>query len=139
MVEQITVFLENAEGRLAGMCRCVADAGVDMSALTIADTSEYGVVRVICNDPARAVEALSEGGYRAIITKVVAVEVPNRPAGLAELLGALDERGLNIEYGYCFSLNGERAADVLKFTDPVRACAAIADAGFKLLEQDDLR
>ena len=139
MVEQITVFLENAEGRLAKMCRCIADAGVDMSALTIADTSEYGVVRIICDDPAKAVTALNEGGYRAISTQVVAVAVPNRPAGLAELLDVLDERDLNIEYGYCFSLHGDRAVDVLKFTDPVRATVAIADAGFKLLAPEDLR
>lgn len=139
MVEQITVFLENTEGRLAKMCRCIADAGVNMSALTIADTSEYGVVRIICDDPARAEAALDEGGYRAIATKVVAVAVPNRPSGLADLLDVLDRFDLNIEYGYCFSLKDDMAVDVLRIADAVRAAAVIADAGFKLLEQEDLR
>ena len=139
MIEQITVFLENREGRLAKMCRCIADAGVNMSALTIADTSEYGVVRIVCDDPAKAVEALEAGGYRAIATKVVAVAVPNRPAGLAELLDVLDKLDLNIEYGYCFSLRGDRAVDVLRFQDADKAAEAIKAAGFTLLELDDLK
>ena len=139
MIEQITVFLENREGRLAKMCRCIADAGVNMSALTIADTSEYGVVRIVCDDPAKAVEALEAGGYRAIATKVVAVAVPNRPAGLAELLDVLDKLDLNIEYGYCFSLRGDQAVDVLRFQDADKAAEAIKTAGFTLLELDDLK
>ena len=139
MIEQITVFLENREGRLAKMCRCIADAGVNMSALTIADTSEYGVVRIVCDDPAKAVEALEAGGYRAIATKVVAVAVPNRPAGLAELLDVLDKLDLNIEYVYCFSLRGDQAVDVLRFQDADKAAEAIKAAGITLLELDDLK
>ena len=138
MIEQITVFLENAEGRLAKMVRCMADAGVNMSALTIADTSEYGVVRIVCDKPAEAVAALDEGGFRAIATKVLAVAVPNRPAGLAELLSVLDENDLNIEYGYCFSLRADLAVDVLKIAEAERASEVIAAAGFKLLELEDL-
>lgn len=138
MIEQITVFLENTEGRLAKMVRCAADAGVNMSALTIADTSEYGVVRIVCDKPAEAVAALNEGGFRAIATKVLAVAVPNRPAGLAELLSVLDENDLNIEYGYCFSLRADLAVDVLKIAEAERASEVIAAAGFKLLELEDL-
>lgn len=139
MVEQITVFLENREGRLAKMCRCIAEAGVNMSALTIADTADYGVVRIICDDPHKAVAALEEGGYRAVITKVVAVAVPNRPAGLAELLDVLDELDLNIEYGYCFSLKDELAVDVLRFRESEQATEAIEKAGFRLLQLDELK
>ena len=138
MIEQITVFLENAEGRLAKMVRCMADAGVNMSALTIADTSEYGVVRIVCDKPAEAVAALDEGGFRAIATKVLAVAVPNRPAGLAELLSVLDENDLYIVYGYCFSLRADLAVDVLKIAEAERASEVIAAAGFKLLELEDL-
>ena len=139
MVEQITVFLENREGRLAKMCRCIADAGVNMSALTIADTSEYGVVRIICDDPAKAASALDAGGYRAIATKVIAVAVPNKPAGLADLLEVLDQLDLNIEYGYCFSLKSDVAVDVLKIQNAEQAAQSIAEAGFKLLELEDLK
>lgn len=138
MIRQITVFLENAKGRLAGLCRALGDAGVDMRALTIADTSDYGVVRIICTDPEAAVAAAEAAGFRAILTNVVAVAVPNRPNGLAELLEALDSLSLNIEYAYCFSLKGDVAVDVLKVHGADAAVEAIEAAGFKLLEAADL-
>ena len=141
MIEQITVFLENSEGRLAALCRTLADANVNMSALTIADTTDYGVVRIICDEPAYAVEVLTKANYRALATKVSAIQVPNRPGGLAELLETLDALKLNIEYGYCFSLDGESAVDVLKIhgeTAAADAAKAIEAAGFKLLTQEDV-
>ena len=141
MIEQITVFLENSKGRLAALCRTLADANVNMHSLVIADTADYGVVRIICDDPARALEALAQADYRAISTAVAAIGVPNVPGGLAKLLGTLDELGLNIEYGYCFSVNGDMAADVLKISgaqEASEAARAIEAAGFKLLTQADL-
>ena len=138
MIDQLTVFLENREGRLAAMTRTLADAGVDMLALTIAETSDYGLVRIICDDPAGARAALSEAGFHASLTKVAAVAVPNRPGGLADLLETLDKIDLNIEYAYCFSLKGDLAVDVLKVHGTEEALAAIEDAGFKLLQASDL-
>jgi len=141
MIDQITVFLENSEGRLAALCRTLADASVDMSALTIADTTDYGVVRIICDEPDRALEVLNDANYRAVATKVSAIQVPNRPGGLAELLETLESLKLNIEYGYCFSLNGETAVDVLKIRGEAQTADAvkvIEEAGFKLLSQEDL-
>ena len=141
MIDQITVFLENSEGRLAALCRALADAGVNMSALTIADTTDYGVVRIICDDPARALEVLAAADFRAVATKVSAIQVPNRPGGLADLLGVLDELDLNIEYGYCFSVKGDTAVDVLKIrgeAEVSEATAALEAAGFKLLALEDI-
>ena len=141
MVEQITVFLENSEGRLAALCRTLADAGVNMSALTIADTADYGVVRIICNDVAKAVQVLNDADFRAIATKVSAIQVPNRPGGLADLLDTLKSLNLNIEYGYCFSVNGDVAVDVLKINGEAHAADAakvLEDAGFKLLTQEEI-
>ena len=141
MVDQITVFLENSEGRLAALCRTLSDAGVNMSALTIADTTDYGVVRIICDKPEQAIEVLTEADFRAVVTKVSAIQVPNRPGGLADLLATLDAIDLNIEYGYCFSVNGDTAVDVLKIRGEAQAAdaaKAIEDAGFKLLSQQDL-
>ena len=91
MINQITVFLENKEGRLAALVRSLADAGINMQALTIADTTDYGVARIICDDPTGAVMALNEQGYRATLTKVSAIAVPNVPGGLAKLLNVLDD------------------------------------------------
>lgn len=141
MIDQITVFLENSEGRLAALCRTLADANVNMSALTIADTTDYGVVRIICDDPARAVEVLNEADYRAVATKVSAIQVPNEPGGLAKLLETLNSLKLNIEYGYCFSVASDFAIDVLKIrgeTAAAEAAAALEAAGFRMLTQADL-
>ncbi len=121
MIMQLTVFLENSEGRLADLCRTLADAGVNMSALTIAETSDYGIVRIICDNVFHAVDVLDEAGFRATKTKVLAVEVPDRPGALAELLEALGSTKVNIEYE-------DRAA----------AEEAISGAGFKLLHWDDI-
>ena len=141
MIDQLTVFLENSEGRLAALCRTLADANVNMQALTIADTTDYGVVRIICDEPARALEVLDNADFRAVSTKVSAIGVPNRPGGLAELLATLDELNLNIEYGYCFSLKDDTAVDVLKIKAPEdaeNAAEALKAAGFKVLEQSDI-
>ena len=140
MIMQLTVFLENSEGRLAALCRTLADANVNMSALTIAETSEYGVVRIICNDVFRAVDVLEDAGFRAAKTKVLAVELPDRPGALADLLEALDATKVNIEYGYCFQTDGNNAIHVFKIDPAARAEAeaAITGAGFKLLHWDDI-
>ena len=142
MIDQITVFLENSEGRLAALCRTLANAGVSMSALTIADTTDYGVVRIICDNPEQALQVLADADFRATATKVSAIQVPNRPGGLADLLDTLASLNLNIEYGYCFSVNGDTAIDVLKIAGEAQAADAakvIEDAGFKLLGQEDLK
>lgn len=141
MIDQITVFLENTEGRLASMCRTLADANVNMSALSIADTTDFGVVRIIADKPDVAVKALTDNDYRAAITSVAAISVPNEPGGLAKLLETLDSVKLNIEYGYCFSIDGKSAIDVLKFRNPEAASEAtdaLQEAGFKTLSQADL-
>lgn len=140
MIMQLTVFLENSEGRLAALCRTLADANINMSALTIAETSDYGVVRIICNDVFRAVDVLEDAGFRAAKTKVLAVELPDRPGALAELLEALDSTHVNIEYGYCFLSNGDTVIVVLKINPEHRAVAeeAISGAGFKLLHWNDI-
>lgn len=141
MIDQITVFLENSEGRLAALCRTLADADISMAALTIADTTDYGVVRIICDKPEKAIEVLNAGDFRAVATKVSAIEVPNRPGGLADLLDTLEALELNIEYGYCFSINGDKAVDVLKIrgeSQTAYAVKAIEEAGFKLLSQEDV-
>ena len=140
MIMQLTVFLENSEGRLADLCRTLADANINMSALTIAETSDYGIVRIICNDVFRAVDVLEDARSRATKTQVLAVEVPARPGALAELLEALGSTNVNIEYGYCFLTDGDKAIDVLKIKPQDRAAAeeAISGAGFKLLHWNDI-
>lgn len=133
MIEQVTVFLENDKGRLLALTRVLAEAGVNMEALTIAETSDYGLARIVCDDSAKAVEALRAADFSAITTKVLAVVVPNEPGGLAKLLETFDALDLNIEYGYCFSTHGNRAVDVLKVAEIDRAAAALEAAGYELV------
>jgi len=133
MIDQITVFLENKKGRLSAMSTCLADAGINMQALCIAETTDYGIVRIIADDPAAAVEALKAADFSASVAKVSAVEVTDEPGGLARLLSLLDEKGYNVHYGYCFSAEGGKAIDVLKIHRAEEAEAVMAAAGFKVL------
>lgn len=141
MIRQITVFLENHKGRLLALTRCMGEAGVNMYALTITETSDYGLVRIIADDPDTALSALEAGGFRATCTRVSAIEVPNRPGGLAELLDVLEEMNLNVEYGYCFSSRETMAVMVFKIRGEAKAAEAgfrLEGAGFKALRQEDL-
>ena len=135
MIDQLAVFIENKAGRLTALCKTLGDAGINMNALSVADTADYGVARIICSDPVRAAELLRDAGFRATTTKVVAVEVPDTPGALAGVFAALEERGINVEYSYCFANNG-KAVDALKA--PEEAIAALSAAGYSVLHQADL-
>lgn len=138
MVQQVSVFLENATGRLAQLARVLGDAGIDMHALMVADTAQFGVVRVICDDPDRAKTVLEDQGFGASVTSVVAVEVPNHPGGLADVLEALDAASMNVEYAYCFvRQSGDAAVDVLKVDDP-GAEQVLRAAGFRLMSSEEI-
>ena len=137
MIEQLSVFLENDKGRLAHLTRELADAGVNMHDLFVADTSDFGIVRIFCDTPRRAAEVLRSAGYRAALTDVLAVRVPNRQGGLAELLEFLDAEEVNIEYGYCFSMGDDVAIDVLKVENPAIE-DTLSQAGLDIVEAKEV-
>ena len=138
MIEQVSVFLENREGRLAELCRTLGDAGIDMRTLMIADTEEFGVVRIICDTPRKAAALLDEKGFSATVTPVVAIEIPDRPGGLADVLDALRAKDLSVEYAYCFvEPSGAAAVDIFKVDAP-GAENAMAQAGFRVLSPAEL-
>ncbi len=137
MIEQLTVLLENKAGRLSGLCRDLADADVNMHDLFVADTADFGIVRIFCDAPHRAAAVLVQAGYRAVVTPVLAVRVPDRPGGLAELLEFIEEQGANIEYGYCFSSGAGSAIDVLKVADEGIE-EKLVKAGFTMVEAGDV-
>ena len=138
MISQLTVFLENEKGRLAAACRTISDAGINMHALNLADTADFGVARVIVDTPEAAAETLRKAGYRATVTPVLGVRVPNRPGGLASLLEFMDEHDVNIEYGYCFSVDDEIAVDVLKVAGEPGIERQLAEAGFQPVKPEDV-
>ena len=101
-VEQISVFLENKTGRLAEVTRCLAVANVNIRALSLADTSDFGILRLIVNDPAKAKTTLRECGFTVGVNTVIAVEVPDHPGGLDKILTLLEESEVNVEYMYAY-------------------------------------
>lgn len=139
MIEQVSVFLENKPGRLAELTRALGDAGIDMHALMVADTSEFGVVRIICDTPRAARRLLEERGFGVSVAHVLAVAVPDVPGGLADVLEALGEHGINVDYAYCFvEPSGDHAIDVFKVDDPAEAARVLQAAGFRTLAPEEL-
>jgi hypothetical protein len=139
MVEQLSVFLANEHGRLAKMCRLLGDAHLNMHALVVADTETFGVARVICDRPHAARGVLEREGFAVSVTKVIAVELPDRPGGLASVLEALDAAGINVEYLYCFlKPDSGTAVDVLRVEDVEHAVEVLATAGVELLHASQI-
>ncbi len=138
MVEQLSVFLENESGGLADVVDVLARAAVDLRAASLADETDFGILRLIVNEPDRAAFALKDAGFTVRRTPVVAVEIPDRPGGLATTLNAL--RGISVEYMYAFvRKSGEQALVVFRFEDPDAAVATLRKAGARVLDADDIR
>jgi hypothetical protein len=133
-VEQISVFLENKSGRLSEVTRILGSGGINLRALTLADTTDFGILRLIVNDNRRAVDLLKAGGFTVGTTEVVAVEIPDRPSGLADILDVLGAAGLNVEYMYAFvEPCGGRAVVIFRFDDAEKAIATLQKAGVSIL------
>ena len=133
MVKQVAVFLENQEGRLSDCCKVLKQAGVNLQSLSIADTKEFGIVRLIANDSEKAQKALQEAGFLSSIVELVAIEVPDKSGALAEALIALDDSGVNIEYMYSFAGADGHANIGFKTTTPEKAVEILKNAGAKVL------
>jgi hypothetical protein len=113
MVKQVSVFLENKYGRLMNVTKVLGENGINIRALTIADTSDFGVLRLIVDKPEEALQALKKNGFMASETEVIAVEVPDVPGGLAQVLEYLQNHKINIEYLYSFVEKPEKDALIL--------------------------
>ncbi len=127
---QLSLFVENRPGQLVRPCRVLADAGVSILTLSLADTGEFGILRLIVDRTAAGRTALTAAGLVVHVTEVIALEVPDRPGGLAEVLGTIDAAGVGIEYMYAFTYGREdRAILVFRFGDPDAAAPALVAAG----------
>jgi hypothetical protein len=134
-IHQLSLFLENKPGRLIEPCRLLAGAGIDMRTLTMADTAQFGILRMIVSDWERARALLNQAGFVANIVEVVAVEVPDRPGGLAEILELFQGTDVNIEYMYAFPTGSiDRAVLIFRFDKPDDAIARLQGAGINVLE-----
>ena len=113
LTKQVSVFLENKSGRLRDVCRALGEAGINIRALCIADTSDFGILRLILDDPDQALEVLLEQGFSVGETTVLAVQIPDHPGGLGTVLHALPDDTLNVEYMYAFFTRLEGKAVVV--------------------------
>lgn len=137
-VVQISIFLENRAGELADVVDVLARTGIDVKAVTLADMADFGILRVIVEDAERAKAVLKEAGFTVDKTRVIAVEVPDRPGGLADALRALRGRGINVEYMYSAARkNGERAIIVFRVDEVGKALDALKEAGVTVLDRLD--
>jgi len=138
-VEQISIFIENKSGRLAEIARILGDAGINIRALSLADTTDFGILRLIVNDREKAKQILKEKGFTVSKTEVVAVEVPDRPGGLSEILQSLDSESINVEYMYAFVERcGENAVIIFRFDETEKAIITLQNRGFNILDGERL-
>jgi hypothetical protein len=136
---QVSVFLENKSGRLYEACSCLAEAEINIRALSVAETADYGVLRLIVNNPDRAMKVTSERGFTVSETEVIAVEVPDEPGGLAAVLAPLYDSNVNIEYLYCFvEKSGESAIVVFRVEQLDAAIKALQGSGYTVMREEDV-
>ena len=133
MIQQIAVFLENREGTVGKCCKVLKDANVNMRALSIADTKEFGILRILTDNNAKALETLKNEGFLSTIVDLVAVEVPDKSGALAEILVSLYEGGVNIEYMYSYAGANHNAQICFKTNTPEKAVEILEKSGVTVL------
>ena len=139
-IKQISVFLENKKGRLAKVIDCLAQEGVNIRALSLADTKDFGVLRIIVNDPERTSDVLKKNGFVVQETDVIGVEVEDRPGGLSKILEILDEEGLNVEYIYAtVEKTGDKAVVIFKIDEYKKAIEVLRKRGIGIIKSNTLR
>jgi hypothetical protein len=130
-VDQIAVFLENKSGRLAAITKALSDNNINIRALSVADTADFGILRLIVDDTDKATRVLKDEGFTVGKAVVIAVEVADRPGGLARVLAVLHEAGMNVDYMY--------AVLIFRFDDPDMAITILQNAGIRILTGEEVR
>lgn len=139
-IKQISIFVENKEGKLVTITDSIANAGIDIRALSVADTQDFGIFRLIVTDPERAKEALESSGCFVSITKVVGVSIPDEPGSLAKIVNILARHNINIEYMYAFTGSGpEEAYVVIRVNDTKTAEELLNANGIRTLSDENLK
>lgn len=138
-ISQISVFVENRPGRLADITAVLAKNSIDIRALSVADTSDYGILRLIVNDPKSAVEALRSEGMTTSATQVLGIIIPDEPGGLARAIKVLSDAQISVEYAYAFiTPSVGNAYVIIRVEDNDKASKILKGAGIELIEQDDI-
>ena len=135
-MKQISIFIENKSNRLTEATEVIAKAGINITAASLADTADFGVLRIVVNDTEKAVRTLKERYYTISVNDVVGIEVEDRPGGLAEILKVLSDHSLNVEYMYAFvEPTRGSAAMILRLEEPERGTRVLKDAGVSFVPE----
>ena len=138
-LKQLSVFLENKPGALSAACRLLGDAQVNIQTFALADTQQFGILRLVVRDWEKAKLTLEKNGFVVKITEVVAVEVADRPGGLAEVLEVIEQARINVEYMYAFTIKQHRCGwMVFRFDNPDGAIQALLAKGLSVVEGEKL-
>ena len=138
-IKQISLFLENKPGHVCSACRVLADAGINIESMSLADTEQFGILRLIVKDWEQAVSVFEKNGIAVKLTDVIAVQVPNKPGGLADLLGIIDQTQLNIEYVYEIHTGPKEITTLIfRFNDPETAIQMLQQQGVQLVDEKKL-
>jgi len=138
IIKQVSVFLENKSGRLNEVTKILSNAEVNISAFTIADTSDFGILRMIVSDPEKACSVLKENDFSVKTTDVVLAKTPNKAGSLSKLLGILQEEEIFIEYMYAFSMDNEGAVTVIRPTRVEYCVEMLQKHSTELVKADEL-
>ena len=134
-INQLSLFLENKPGHLNAICRTLAEAKINIVTLSLADTQQFGIVRLIVEEWEKAKQVLEQAGHVVNVREVVAAAVPDKPGGMAEILDVVGSSGVNIEYMYAFAFrHGAEAVLVFRFDNADNAIAALKAAGHDVLD-----
>ena len=138
IIKQLSVFLENKTGRLNEVAGILGDAGINMSAFSVADISEFGILRLIVSDPDKALDTLKSAGFAVRLTEVICLSSPNVPGALARALNILSSEGVFIEYLYAFSMDKQSANIVLKPENIQKCIRVLQEHQLELVKASDL-
>jgi hypothetical protein len=137
IIQQLSVFLENRSGKLTEVTEALAKKNINITALSVAETSEYGILRLIVSDPQTAVAQLKAEGFSVGLTNVICITMPDKPGALARALRLLSEKGLCVEYMYAFSMN-EKASAIIRIEKLEEAIQIFSDNKIQLLRASEL-
>ena len=139
MIKQLSLFVENAPGSISKVCRVLKEHNLSISTLSLADTSEFGILRLLIKESDAAAKVLTAAGFVVKCADVLALTVPNRAGGLSEIFDILDRHNLSVEYMYAFTAgNSEKAVIVFRFEDPALALEKISGEKVELIGPEEL-
>lgn len=138
-VRQISVFVDNKPNRLAGVMQLLKESGINLRALSLADTKDFGILRIIVNDTDKAVRLLKEAAYAVTVTEILAISIPDSPGQLSRVLDILGADGVNLEYLYAFIGKSDRSVSfVIRVDDNIHAADALTKGGIIQLTENDI-